>query len=216
MRTTFLTPHKSRLFPISATTAERTRRRRHHHHHRIKSCRSSRRSTSRVRSSTRRATTTLKTTRITTIIITTTTSPRTRVRQPPKRSELSSHLGEPRGEFQNLCVFREPDDDVRVQKLPDEETPGRTESRDFRRRRKRRRKRKRKKKRSARRTPPAKEQKATDDGMSDGKKLEIEKYALTQTLAGAKSRFEAERVATKHTEAMQRVRARRSKRRTRP
>ena len=30
--------------------------------------------------------------------------------------------------------------------------------------------------------------------MSDGKKLEIEKYALTQTLAGAKSRFEAERV----------------------
>ena len=69
---------------------------------------------------------------------------------------------------------------------------------------------KRKKKRSATTTtptPPTTEQKATDDGMSDGKKLEIEKYALTQTLDGAKSRFEAERVATKHTEAMQRVRA---------
>ena len=56
------------------------------------------------------------------------------------------------------------------------------------------------------------EQKATDGSdasatMSEGKKLEIEKYALMQTLAGAKSRFEAERVAMKHTEAMQRVRA---------
>ena len=39
------------------------------------------------------------------------------------------------------------------------------------------------------------------------RKLEIEQYALAQTLAGAKSRFEAERVAAKHTEAMQRVRA---------
>ena len=56
-------------------------------------------------------------------------------------------------------------------------------------------------------TPPPTKQKATDDGMSDGKKLEIEKYALTQPLAGAKSRFEAERVATTHPEAMQRVRA---------
>ena len=66
---------------------------------------------------------------------------------------------------------------------------------------------KRKKKRSAK---PTTEQKATDGSsgtMSEGKKLEIEKYALTQTLAGAKSRFEAERVAMKHTEAMQRVRA---------
>jgi hypothetical protein len=42
---------------------------------------------------------------------------------------------------------------------------------------------------------------------TERKKLEIERYALTQTLAGAKSRFEAERIATKHTEAMQRVRA---------
>ena len=69
---------------------------------------------------------------------------------------------------------------------------------------------KRKKKRN---TTTTTEQKAatTDDdddfGMSEGKKLEIEKYALTQTLAGAKSRFEAERIAMKHTEAMQRVRA---------
>ena len=42
---------------------------------------------------------------------------------------------------------------------------------------------------------------------TERKKLEIERYALSQTLAGAKSRFEAERIATKHTEAMQRVRA---------
>ena len=67
---------------------------------------------------------------------------------------------------------------------------------------------KRKKKRN---TATTTEQKAAtdddDDGMSEGKKLEIEKYALTQTLAGAKSRFEAERIAMKHTEAMQRVRA---------
>ena len=68
---------------------------------------------------------------------------------------------------------------------------------------------KRKKKRNTTTTTEQKAEKTDDDdfGMSEGKKLEIEKYALTQTLAGAKSRFEAERVATKHTEAMQRVRA---------
>ena len=68
------------------------------------------------------------------------------------------------------------------------------------------------KRKEKRNTTTTTEQKAaTDDdddfGMSEGKKLEIEKYALTQTLAGAKSRFEAERIAMKHTEAMQRVRA---------
>ena len=67
------------------------------------------------------------------------------------------------------------------------------------------------KRKEKRNTTTTTEQKAAtdddDDGMSEGKKLEIEKYALTQTLAGAKSRFEAERIAMKHTEAMQRVRA---------
>jgi hypothetical protein len=69
---------------------------------------------------------------------------------------------------------------------------------------------KRKKKRNTTTTTEQKAEKTDDDddfGMSEGKKLEIEKYALTQTLAGAKSRFEAERIAMKHTEAMQRVRA---------
>ena len=69
---------------------------------------------------------------------------------------------------------------------------------------------KRKEKRNTTTTTEQKAEKTDDDddfGMSEGKKLEIEKYALTQTLAGAKSRFEAERIAMKHTEAMQRVRA---------
>ena len=123
-----------------------------------------------------------------------------------QNKELSSHLGEPReqilktfafpgnpmttSEFKN-CLMKKRlgelnrDDEISEEEEENEEEKG-----------------KRKKKRSA-----TTEQKATDGGMSDGKKLEIEKYALTQTLAGAKSRFEAERVATKHTEAMQRVRA---------
>ena len=133
-----------------------------------------------------------------------------------QNKELSSHLGEPReqilktfafpgnpmttSEFKNCLMKKRLGELNRDDEISEEEEEEENEEE----------KGKRKKKRSATTTtttPPPTEQKATDDGMSDGKKLEIEKYALTQTLAGAKSRFEAERVATKHTEAMQRVRA---------
>ena len=133
-----------------------------------------------------------------------------------QNKELSSHLGEPReqilktfafpgnpmttSEFKNCLMKKRLGELNRDDEISEEEEEEENEEE----------KGKRKKKRSATTTtptPPTTEQKATDDGMSDGKKLEIEKYALTQTLAGAKSRFEAERVATKHTEAMQRVRA---------
>ena len=125
-----------------------------------------------------------------------------------QNKELSSHLGEPReqilktfafpgnpmttSEFKNCLMKKRLGELNRDDEISEEEEEEENDEE----------KGKRKKKRSA-----TTEQKATDDGMSDGKKLEIEKYALTQTLAGAKSRFEAERVATKHTEAMQRVRA---------
>lgn len=135
-----------------------------------------------------------------------------------QNKELSSHLGEPReqilktfafpgnpmttSEFKNCLMKKRLGELNRDDEISEEEEEEENEEE----------KGKRKKKRSetttTTTTPPTTEQKkATDDGMSDGKKLEIEKYALTQTLAGAKSRFEAERVATKHTEAMQRVRA---------